>query len=155
MTTTSSPSYVFVVPCGARKAHTAAPAAELYTGSFFRQAYAAAVAEAEATERDLGVTAKVLILSAQHGLVDPTQVLAPYERRMGQAGSITTEELSAQAVVRGITYGTEVYAFLPKAYRQALELALAELDVTVADVYEAAPGMGHMKATCASVERWS
>lgn len=144
---------IFVVPCGGEKADAAAPAADLYTGSAFRHQFAAAVAEAEATERDLDTEARVLILSALHGLVEPDAVLAPYDVKMGAAGSITAEALAETAADAGIDYGDEVYAMLPAAYRTALEAALADADVPVFDVYEAAPGIGYQRGVCSSLNR--
>lgn len=145
----------FVVPCGAAKTAAAAPARHLYTGSAFRHALAAAEAEAAATERDLGVEARVLILSALHGLLDPEQVVEPYEMKMGAAGSIAPEALAAQIVARGMAYGTdEIYAMLPKAYRAALDAAAEIADgPEVHDVYEVAPGIGYQRGVASSLTR--
>jgi hypothetical protein len=97
---------------------------------------------------------RVLILSAAHGLVDPTTVLAPYDTKMGQRGAITPTAIAHTAQLHGIDYGTEVYAFLPRRYFEALHVALAELDVYPADVYEAATrGIGDQRGTVASVRR--
>lgn len=43
-----------VIPCGGRKLAHAAPAAELYTGSYFRAALAAALTPAPAAYRAAG-----------------------------------------------------------------------------------------------------
>jgi hypothetical protein len=63
---------VIVVACGSAKADQERPAAELYTGSLFRAAQRAAQADGRGW----------LICSAEHGLIHPTQVLAPYQRAL-------------------------------------------------------------------------
>lgn len=63
---------LFLIACSAAKLDHPAPAAELYTGQAFKLAKAAAAAAG----------ADILILSALHGLVHPSQVLAPYNRSM-------------------------------------------------------------------------
>ncbi|MBG0818891.1 DUF6884 domain-containing protein [Planomonospora sp. ID82291] len=88
---------VVIVPCGGKKADTDAPvpAGELYTGSYHRAARRAADALTSGGGR-------VLILSALHGLVELDQLVAPYELRAGQAGTVTGETLRAQAAALGI-----------------------------------------------------
>lgn len=63
---------LYLIACSAAKLDHSAPAAQLYTGQAFRLAMAAA-------ER---AGADVLILSALHGAVDPTQQLQPYNRAL-------------------------------------------------------------------------
>lgn len=148
-------TYHFVVPCGGTKVAHEAPAAALYTGSLFHHTLKAAVAEAEATKRDLGGDAQVLILSALYGLVELGTQLTPYDTKMTDAYSVPAEVVRAQAEALGITYGDEVYALCPAAYRTRLAEALAPLGVTVADVYEAAPGVGYQRGVSSSLMRWS
>lgn len=146
----------YVIPCGGDKAAAAAPARELYTGSFFQHTLAAAEAEAAATERDLGIASRVLILSAKHGLVDLDTVLAPYDVKMGEHGSMDAAGLAAQLLGRGIDAwdnGDEVYALLPAAYRTRLARAGEMIDLPVQDVYEAAPGIGYMRGVNAIIAR--
>lgn len=147
MTNTEAPqtdTFTYVIPCGAAKADHRTAARDLYTGSMFRHTLAAAVATADADEQD-GCSARVLILSALHGLVELDTELDPYNVKMGDAGCITPEALAAQAVELGIGWGHEVYAMLPKAYLAALDAALRPMDVNVLDVYEAAPGIGYQR----------
>lgn len=66
---------LYLIACSAAKLEHAAPARELYTGQAFRFAMAAA-ADGDA-----------LILSALHGLVEPSQTLEPY--------NVTLSELPA------------------------------------------------------------
>lgn len=144
----------FVVPCGAAKTSEPAAAADLYVGSAFRHVLAAAVAEAAATTRDLGEECEVLILSALHGLVTLDTVLAPYDVKMGDAGSVDARTVAGQMAALGMTYGDQVYAMLPKAYRAVLAKAgrFAD-DLTVQDVYEAAPGIGYQRGVASSLAR--
>lgn len=143
-----------VVPCGAAKLDLAAPARVLYTGSAFQHALRAAEGEAAATERDLGVETEVLILSALHGLVRLDQVLEPYNVKMGDPGSITVDALAVQVPQIGMAYGDEVYAMLPKAYRDRLTAAAYQAAfINVQDVYEAAPGIGYQRGVASSLMR--
>lgn len=144
-------TYFFVIPCGAAKAPGAAPARELYDSANFRLTLAAAQAEAEATTRDLGVEARVLILSALHGLVELDAELEPYDVTMGSPEAIGPVALAASLVLAGAVEGDELYAFLPKAYRELLELAATDLPVF--DLYEAAPGIGWQRGVSSSLLR--
>ncbi|MFB7496065.1 DUF6884 domain-containing protein [Streptomyces sp. NPDC056161] len=125
-------SRVIVIPCGAAKLDRPAPSGELYTGSFHRACRKAADALA-------GPRTTVLVLSALHGLVPLDRVLAPYELRMGQPGSVTGDQLRAQARALGLDRATEVVVLAGSAYtaaaRHAWPSALAPL--------EGAGGMGY------------
>jgi hypothetical protein len=143
----------FVVACGADKGSAAAPARELYTSPNFRHMLAAAEAEAVATERDTNTPAAVLILSARYGLVAPEEVLAPYDTKMGDADAISLQGIAATAAELHIGYGDELYAMLPRTYREALTAALDATDVPVFDVFEASPGIGYQRGTAASLAR--
>lgn len=83
-------------------------------------------------------------------------MLDPYDMRMGETGSVTVEQLAAQAEALGITWGeeqwngevldrSEVYAFLPRAYFEVLHAALRTLDVYPTPVYEACGGIGDQR----------
>jgi hypothetical protein len=138
----------YVIPCGAAKADQPTAARDLYTGSMFRHTLAAAEANAA------GEDARILILSALHGLVELDVVLAPYEQRMDQPGSITPAELAGQAAALGIDWGSEVYGYLPSAYRNRLDQALKTMDVYLQDIYEATGGIGdqrHVNAVVTAV----
>ena len=135
----------YVIPCGGAKVNTPAPARDLYAGQMFAHTLAAAE-KAAAWDRSQGIPARVLILSALHGLVELDTVLAPYDVKMGDPQSVTPAVLAAQATALGLGWGSEVYAFLPAAYFTALDTALRTLDVYPAPVYEAAPGIGYQRA---------
>lgn len=128
---------IVVIACGATKLGTTAPAARLYTSPHFALMLRAA---RQVAERQSG---RVLILSALHGLVELDTELAPYNVKMGQAGSIAPATLSAQLAAlapRSIT------ALLPRAYCAALEEA-AEISgaPSVVDVFAGAPGIGYQR----------
>lgn len=102
---------VVVIPCGGAKLDHAAPAGQLYTGSYHRACRAAADA--------LGAR-RVLILSALHGLVELDAVLAPYELRMGQPGSVTAAQLAEQAERLGVAGARSVVALAGQTYTEPL-----------------------------------
>ena len=87
-----------IVPCGKAKRSAAAPARELYTGSYHRSAMRAAQAIAARTPGT-----KVAILSARHGLIlDLDAMIEPYELTVGQDGAIAPAQLRRQAAAAGL-----------------------------------------------------
>lgn len=139
------PGTTYVIPCGGAKLDRPAPAGQLYTGSMFRHTFDNATRCAELDEAAGLGPARVLILSARYGLVDPDQVLESYDLRMGQPGSVSAHTLAAQARALGIDWGSPVYALLPRPYLARLDAALRTLDVYVQDVYEGTRGNGEQK----------
>lgn len=91
---------IAVVPCGSAKGTRPTAAGNLYTGSFHKacMAYALSVVPKD----------RILILSAKHGLVAPTKVLAPYELRFGTAGAVTRERIAEQAREMGVAGETAI-----------------------------------------------
>jgi len=138
--TTAYTGITYVIPCGAAKLDAPAPARDLYTGAMFRHTLAAAEAAAEGDEQ-----ARILILSAEHGLIGLDEIVAPYDRKMGQPGSVTAERIAAQAAALGIGWRAEVDAFLPRAYFQVLDEALKTLHVYAREVYEFTAGIGEQR----------
>lgn len=147
---------LIVIPCAAAKLPYSAPADRLYASSHFAYTLKAARSEAAETTRVCGQPADVAILSALHGLLDTQSVVAPYDLRMGQPGTITAMRLAAQLIAR---QPCEVVAMLPAAYRAALTEAIAiandtgAADITLLDAYEAAPGIGYQRGVAASLLR--
>ncbi|AYD84264.1 hypothetical protein SEA_SIZEMORE_57 [Mycobacterium phage Sizemore] len=133
---------IVVVPCGAQKLDTAAPAGELYTSAHF--ALVLRAARRLAAEQ----AGRVFILSALHGLVDPADVLAPYDVKMGDPGSIQPAAIADQ--LRRIRRPTTITTLLPRAYAQALDVA-AELAGAgdLVDLYADAPGIGYQRGVAA------
>lgn len=68
------PNRLAIVGCGRSKLPFATPARDLYTGNLFRAARAHVEAE--------GV--RWLILSAYHGLLNPSEVIEPYDWTMAE-----------------------------------------------------------------------
>jgi hypothetical protein len=129
---------IVVIPCGAQKLDEPAPAELLYTSQHFQLTLRAARRLAE----DQG--ARVFILSALHGLVDPSTVLEPYDVKMGDAGSIKPAAIAEQlAAIRPTTITT----LLPRAYR----LALVRAGAVVTDMYADAPGIGYQRGVAAQI----
>jgi hypothetical protein len=147
------PGITYVVPCGSEKLDRPAPAGELYRGSMFRHTFDNVSRLAALDEQEGRGPARVLILSALYGLVDPDTVIEPYDLRMGAPGSISPEALTGQAVAFGIDWGSQVYALLPKAYLAQLDRALREIYVYVQDVYEGCGGIGEQRRVNAHVGR--
>ncbi|WP_150255327.1 DUF6884 domain-containing protein [Nocardiopsis deserti] len=133
-----------VIPCSASKATRPAPARELYTGSYHRMCAAAAEA---LTARG----GRVLILSARHGLIEPAQVLEPYEHRMGQLGTVTAEQLRAQAARLGAADADQVVILAGRAYAQAARAVWPHALTPLAGTR----GIGHQRARLAEIIRSS
>jgi hypothetical protein len=68
---------LFLISCVSEKGDAPAPARDLYRSDWFRKA----VAYAEA------VGSEFLILSAEHGVVAPSDVIEPYERSLTKMGT--------------------------------------------------------------------
>ncbi len=117
---------VIVVGCGSAKADQERPAAELYTGSLFRAARRAAQEDGRAW----------LICSAEHGLIPPTQVLAPYQRGLPDtpdgiarlAGVIATQRHVLARAAGRARAGVEVWA--PARYVRALRAGGVDVRLT-------------------------
>ncbi|MFF3654934.1 DUF6884 domain-containing protein [Streptomyces olivochromogenes] len=103
------PARLVIVPCAARKLDHPAPAGELYVGSYHHACRAAAD-----TLTANGGT--VLILSGLHGLVLLTQVLQPYNTRVGDPHSVTVDKLRGQARELGVDQAEEVIVLAGRAY---------------------------------------
>lgn len=129
-----------IIPCSFTKAREARPAAELYQGAFFTAALMAA--RSEVADDD------IFILSAKHGLLALTDVVEPYDVAMGDAGSITDDELALSVIVRGLV-DADVYALLPSKYFNKLDRVLRAFDTYATPVYEATAGIGDQKHVCA------
>ncbi|WP_431776319.1 DUF6884 domain-containing protein [Streptomyces cucumeris] len=101
---------VVVIPCSGPKLDHAAPAGELYTGSLHTHARRTA----DALTAHGGT---VLVLSALHGFLPLDQVVQPYDHTWKDTGSVTVEELRAQATELGLT-DADVVLLTPGQYTQ-------------------------------------
>ncbi|MBA0053469.1 hypothetical protein E0L36_22095 [Streptomyces sp. AJS327] len=105
--------HVYVIPCSGKKLDHAAPARELYRGSYFRACWRTAAALAG--DDDL-----VLILSARHGLAPVDKVLEPYDAQFGNRSAVSDRVLAAQARLLGIEHAREVTVLAGSAYVRAV-----------------------------------
>ncbi|WP_458682678.1 DUF6884 domain-containing protein [Prescottella equi] len=103
-----NPGPLVVIPCGAAKAPHRSPAGQLYTSGVHRLAQRAA--------RALTGPDSIRILSARHGLLTLGQLVDPYNLRLGQPGSITAEQLRAQADQQGILGFPDVVVLAGRDY---------------------------------------
>ncbi|AEY94363.1 hypothetical protein SHJG_p248 (plasmid) [Streptomyces hygroscopicus subsp. jinggangensis 5008] len=101
---------VVVIPCSGPKLDHAAPAGQLYTGSLHTHARRTA----DALTAHGGT---VLVLSALHGFLPLDQVIEPYDHTWQDAGSVTVEELRAQAAELGLS-DADVVLLTPGQYTQ-------------------------------------
>ncbi|AYD84020.1 hypothetical protein KDW72_gp57 [Mycobacterium phage Grizzly] len=129
---------IVVIPCSAQKLDHAAPAGQLYTSQHFQLVYRAARKLAD----DQG--ARVLILSALHGLVDPETVLDPYDVKMGDRGAIAPAAIAEQLAAIN---PTAITTLLPRAYR----LALVRAGAVVTDLYADAAGIGYQRGVASQI----
>ncbi|MEU9064970.1 DUF6884 domain-containing protein [Streptomyces sp. NPDC048430] len=111
-----------VVPCSAAKLATSTPvpAADLYIGPFHRMCRRAAHAIA-------GDHGTVLVLSAAHGFLMLDELLAPYELRMGDPGSVKPAQLRTQAEQLGLHRAPQVVALAGRAYVDAVATACSDV----------------------------
>lgn len=129
-----------VVACGASKLAHPAPARDLYTGGYFRAALAAAEHQA---------AGRVLILSARYGLIDPAEVIAPYDQRIDAPGAITVEELAHQAAALDVRQARNVRVFTGAAYYHAARKVWPWARHELAGC----PGIGYQLARLAELRR--
>lgn len=93
---------------------------------------------------------------ARFGLLTLDTVIAPYDLRMGQPGSVTAECVAAQ--LAGYR-PSEINTMLPAAYLRVLVDAITiantrhGTDIVLNDAYESAPGIGYQRGVAASLLR--
>jgi len=102
-------SPLVIIPCGGKKAGHRTQARSLYRGAYFRAGLTAA--------RRLTSPDRIRILSAMHGLLRLDELVAPYDLRMGQPGSVTAERVLRQAAEQGLVDEPHVVVLGGKAYR--------------------------------------
>lgn len=106
-------SRLALVSCVKRKRTAPAPARDLYTSTLFRLLRQHAEANSD----------RWLILSAEHGVVDPDTVLAPYERTLLRMSSREQREWAARVraqLVPHLAGVTSVLLLAGERYRQHL-----------------------------------
>ncbi|MGX1494972.1 DUF6884 domain-containing protein [Streptomyces tendae] len=115
----------------------------MYCGSYHVALRRAA--DALATE-DQDSTARVLILSALHGLVVLEEIIPPYNLRMGDEGSVTADRLRQQAADLGVLHA-DVTVLGPRAYVEACRAVWPKLT----DLLAGARGIGGQLAKLADI----
>ena len=138
-----------VIPCAAAKKAHPLPASELYDSAHFRFTLRAAQARAKATG------ARVAILSAKHGLVDPATQLSPYDVTIGDPEATSARVVAGQLAVWRIGY---IEALLPARYLALARAAAEQLHrggtvFRLDDLYGTAPGIGYQRAVLADLLR--
>lgn len=134
---TAATETIGIIPCSATKIDRPAAARDLYASTYFQGALAAAEAQCD----------RVFILSALHGLISPDAIVAPYDLKMGDPGSITADEIAAQADALDLE-AADIYAFMGATYFSILDEGLRQNDIFASPVYEATRGIGDHKGIC-------
>lgn len=98
-----------IVGCGRHKADGVHPAADLYTGTLFRQARAAA----RAMSPD-----RWLVLSALYGLVWPWDKIRGYDLALGEPGAVGPDFVTFQAARLGVLFTSPVTVLASARYAQ-------------------------------------
>lgn len=115
-----------LIGCGATKRDRPAPAAELYTGTYFGLALRAA--------RALVPDDRIRIISALHGLLPLHRTVGPYDLRIGDNLAITPATFRGQVRRSGLGSCTDVTVLAGKSYaalaRAAWPQARTPLDGT-------------------------
>jgi hypothetical protein len=160
MSSTATQAHTLVViPCAAAKLDAPALAMDLYDSANFRHVLNSARVTAVADAEYFGHSTKVMILSAQHGLVELGQVIAPYDVKMGDAGCIGNDELVDQLVDQAPQV---IMSMLPSRYFATLNAAVTFVNeegsdedpyIELLDVFEAAPGIGFQRGVASSLVR--
>ncbi|MER5615979.1 DUF6884 domain-containing protein [Streptomyces sp. NPDC002215] len=134
---------VIIVSCGGRKstAEQPLPAGQRYTGSYHQ-----ALRRAADVLTQGGHTGHVLILSALHGLLALHDLITPYDLRMGDRGSVTSQQLRQQAADRGIL-DADVTVLGPRAYIEVSRTVWPQLT----DPLAGARGIGEQLAKLADI----
>lgn len=149
-----------IIPCAGGKLDAPAKARDLYATSNFKHFLRSAEAFAADNATEMGVTTKVMILSAEHGLLDLDTVVAPYDTKMGDKGCIGTDAVKAQLVELA---PEAIVSMLPSAYYHRIWEAVSDLRdngteddpyIDLMDGYEAAgPGIGYQRGVAGALAR--
>jgi len=107
-----------IIACGKAKRDRPAMAKDLYTGNYFRDVHTWA--------NSITPGHNIYIVSAKHGLIPSTRIIAPYDLKMGDPGSVTTHTLTKQAHALDLI-GTRPILVAGALYREALQPVFPEL----------------------------
>lgn len=115
---------VALVSCVKSKRTTAAPAKDLYISALFQGLRRYAEVKADAW----------YILSAEHGLLNPEQIVEPYEKTLNQMGSRQRLEWAEEVqrrLLRVLPEGAEVIVLAGQRYREHLVPVLRDRGFSV------------------------
>jgi len=138
---------VVVIPCGRAKLPHAAEAGRLYTGSAHRMARQAADAIAERTG------ARVLILSARHGLLDPSTVVEPYDETLTKRRALDGPAPVARTAARQLAElaAPVVVSLAPNLYTDALAHACRVTGAQLLAPLAGSRGIGEQRGRLAAI----
>lgn len=88
---------IAIIPCGGKKLSYAAPAGQIYIGSYHKACMAFALAQHPSA---------IYILSAKHGLLTLDKVIEPYSQRLTRPDNTFIEKVRSDARRLGITHKT-------------------------------------------------
>lgn len=106
---------IYIIGCGAQKRAVKSPAAELYTGPYFRACLRYARSKAADTD--------IYILSAKHGLLSLTDEIEPYDQRMTMRRAVSMISIVQQQVLERELSDCEVVAVCGGDYRRFVAAA--------------------------------
>ena len=137
------PERVYLVGCGRRKLDDEATARRLYTSSLFRKSFALAERRAETDG------APLYIVSACYGLVDPDEVLQPYERALGDLApdarrdwGVRVARSLAEKVRPRRLVDLDLVVFAGRAYATALRFGVVEVTGGAVRIEQPLEGLG-------------
>lgn len=131
-----------IIPCGAAKGKTATTVAEMYTGSMFKDALA--------TARQMFTDDRIFVISAEYGLLRLDDVIEPYDKKLGDPGSVDSTTISMQLRDEGIR-DANILSLLPNDYHRLFQggvdgpLNANPNRITVEQYYSGARGIGEQK----------
>jgi cytoplasmic iron level regulating protein YaaA (DUF328/UPF0246 family) len=117
---------IFLISCAALKRNHASSARDLYLSPLFRKA-------AAYVERRSGLSGW-FILSALHGLIDPTKTIEPYNQTLNDMKTRERKEWAARVLrdlLPRLHAGDEVVILAGNRYREFLEQSLATAGIRV------------------------
>ena len=95
----------------------------------------------------------IRILSALHGLLRLDQIIEPYDVKIGDAGSITNDQLRRQVEWLIDDYGTvdtEIHTLLPRRYYETMWAAVHTVNrphtLSMCNHFAGCAGIGYQKA---------
>lgn len=129
--TTKPPTTIVLISCSKSKLAKPALARELYTGQLFKKAVAWAERHGH----------QWFVISALHGLVAPTQSLAPYNYSLKERCGSRERESWAHRTIRALLpnhlpNGSRAVLIMPELYRRFIQPELQRASITYSNPLE-------------------